>query len=417
MNHRCAALSANRYTTRALPPAALAVLVATLATAAPALAEAPVAGQSINMVSGKTFPGGDPFLQRQNEPSLAVSSRNSRHLLAGANDYRTVDFPGLPDGTETGDSWLGLFKSFDGGETWQSTLIPGFPQDGSPEGLASPLRGYTAAADPIVRAGTHGLFYYGGIVFNRSTNLGLLKVTTFIDLNNKENGDVTAARDPIRFAGTVVVDTGTSGQFLDKPWLGVDVPRAGALLRTFNVGGAPQTVPCGNLYLAWAKFTGSQSTKIMLSRSRDCGTTWDNPTKLSESSSINQGTTVSVGPDGTVYVAWRRFPAGSDGSAILFAKSTDFGNTFTKASTIAPAAGRHVPPVRPGVQPRPVALPDRVPDQHLPDDGRVRQRSRARCLGPAARRRRLRADRDDDIDGRRHQLVRSVAGRRRRAGR
>src|SRR6476469_3745218 len=54
---------------------------------------APVPGQNVNMVSGTQFPGGDPFLQRQNEPSLAVSSRNALHLLAGANDYRTVDLP------------------------------------------------------------------------------------------------------------------------------------------------------------------------------------------------------------------------------------------------------------------------------------------------------------------------------------
>jgi hypothetical protein len=330
----CAAVAANRIQRSA----ALAVVFLTpLATTAPALAGPPVAGQSVNMVSGKTLPGGDPYLQRQNEPSLAVSSRNPRHLLAGANDYRTVDIPGLPDATETGDSWLGLFKSFDGGETWQSTLIPGYPQDTSPEGTASPLKGYSAAADPIVRAGTHGLFYYGGVVFDRTTDLGLLEVTTFIDLNNKENGDVAAGSDPIRFAGTVVVDTGTSGQFLDKPWLGVDVPRAGVLLHTFNVGGATQTIPCGNVYMAWAKFTGSHSTKIMLSRSRDCGVTWEKPTKLSESNSINQGTVISVAPDGAVYVAWRRFAAGNDGDAILFAKSTDFGKTFTKAATIAPA--------------------------------------------------------------------------------
>ena len=331
--------SANSWVTERLARGALATLASSLALAGAALAQAPTAGQSINLVSGRTLPGGDPFLQRQNEPSLAVSSRNPRHLLAGANDYRSVDRPGLPGGTETGDSWLGLFKSFDGGETWQSTLLPGYPQDDSPEGLASPLKGYTAAADPMVRAGTHGLFYYGGFAFNRSTNLGVLHVTTFIDLNNRENGELALARDPIQFAGTVVSDTGTSGQFLDRPWLAVDLPRAGALSRTFNPGGDPQTVPCGNLYLAWAKFTGSHSTKIMLARSRDCGVSWDNPTKLSESSSINQGAVISVGPDGAVYVAWRRFAAGSDGDAILFAKSTDFGQTFPKASVVAPAVG------------------------------------------------------------------------------
>ncbi|MGH9530363.1 MAG: hypothetical protein ACRD2S_10655, partial [Terriglobales bacterium] len=87
---------------------------------------AQVAGQNVNMVSGTQWPTGDPFLQRQNEPSMAVSTRNPLHILAGANDYRTVDLAQeLTD--ETGDAWLGLFKSFDGGLTWQSGLLPGCP--------------------------------------------------------------------------------------------------------------------------------------------------------------------------------------------------------------------------------------------------------------------------------------------------
>ena len=57
-----------------------------------------VPGRNVNMVSGTSFPDGDPYLQRQNEPSLAVSSRNPLHLLAGANDYRAVDLPGLTAG-------------------------------------------------------------------------------------------------------------------------------------------------------------------------------------------------------------------------------------------------------------------------------------------------------------------------------
>src|SRR6267142_3116666 len=146
---------------------------------------AQVAGQNINMVSGTQYPGGDPFLQRQNEPSLAVSTRNPQHLLAGANDYRTVDLPltdELPNGgTLTGDAWLGLFKSFNGGQTWQSTLIPGYPQDLSANGLASPLKGFTTASDPVVRSGTNGLFYYAGIAFDRPTNKGAVFVTRFVD--------------------------------------------------------------------------------------------------------------------------------------------------------------------------------------------------------------------------------------------
>src|SRR4029453_11889438 len=163
----------------------------------------------VNMVSGTQFPGGDPFLQRQNEPSLAVSSRNPLHLLAGANDYRTVDLPvsDTVPGSLAGDAWLGVFKPVDGAQTWQSTLLPGFPQDQSPEGLASPLKLYSAAADPTVRPGTSGLLYYRGIAFNRGTNIGGVFVARWFDANQKENGDATQGKDTMNYVSTVVVDT------------------------------------------------------------------------------------------------------------------------------------------------------------------------------------------------------------------
>jgi len=288
------------------------------------------------MVSGTQWPGGDPFLQRQNEPSLAISSRNTLHLLAGANDYRTVDLPvsDTVPGSLAGDAWLGVFKSRDGGQTWQSYLLPGYPQDQSPQGLASPLKAFSGAADPTVRAGTDAL-YYSGIAFNRGTNNGAVFVSTFFDANRKENGDATQGLDTIQYQNTVVVDTGTSGQFLDKTWLAVDIPRAGAGTCTFNAFGASETVRAGNVYLVWSRFTGSASTKIMFSRSLDCGKTWSNPIKLSESSSINQGTNIGIEAKlGTVYVAWRQFATSSNPDSILVAQSNDFGKTFPSKNTV-----------------------------------------------------------------------------------
>jgi len=188
----------------------------------------PIVDPNVNMVRGIKFPDGDPYLQRQNEPSIAISTRNPCHLVAGANDYRSVDIPfddtplppnGEPNISLAGDAWLGLFKSFDCGSKWQSTMLPGYPQDVS--GKAPELKGYVAGADPTVRAGSNGLFYYSGMVFNRgSQGDSKIFVARLIDNNNKERGD------PIEFLDVSVLDTGTKGQFLDKPWLAVDVPRA-----------------------------------------------------------------------------------------------------------------------------------------------------------------------------------------------
>ena len=309
-------------------------------------------GPSVNMVSGTGWTNGDPFLQRQNEPSLAVSTRNTLHLFGGANDYRSVDLAGLAGQSERADAWLGVFKSFDGGQTWQSTLLPGYPLDGSSAGLASPLHGFQAAADPTVRAGTNGLFYYSGIAFNRGTNgAGVVFVARFIDNDNKENGDAThtngsltnlAPTDPIQYVNTVIVDSGNSGQFLDKPWIATDVPRGTATCSvpfTKPDGTeATQTIPAGQVYLAYTSFNGNlQDTKIMFASSQDCGATWSKPMKLSESNSVNQGTIIVVDPSSannaaaTIYVGWRRFATSSQPDAVMITKSTDGGNTWSKA--------------------------------------------------------------------------------------
>src|SRR6476469_7945059 len=82
-----------------------------------------VVGPNVNMLTGDQLGTGDPFLQRQNEPSIAVSSRNPAHIMAVANDYRLVDVPGLLDGSdEVGDVWLGIFRSLDQGQTWKSSV-------------------------------------------------------------------------------------------------------------------------------------------------------------------------------------------------------------------------------------------------------------------------------------------------------
>ncbi len=312
-------------------------------------------GRNVNMVSGTTFPEGDPFLQRQNEPSIAASTRNPLHLLAGSNDYRTVDIPGLCTidpitgkciEPETGDAWLGLFKSRDGGQRWTSTLLPGYPQDQSPAGLESPLKSYQAGADAVVRAGTHGLIYYSGLVFDRVENgKSAVFLSRFIDNNNQEAGD------PFAYLGTSLVVSSTGTPFLDKPWMAVDIPRGNSAIcsisgddiistasdgkrnssgKSDNSGKgsensgkgkgkkpkppAPvgQQIPAGAIYVTYTAFTGEGPTlrsEVMLKRSVDCGATWSPAIRVSNPQDrVNQGTSIAIDPKtGAVFVAYRRF--------------------------------------------------------------------------------------------------------------
>ena len=294
-----------------------------------------IVGRNVNMVSGTKLPNGDPFLQRQNEPSLAVSTRNPLHLLSGANDYRTVDMPGLPDDEVTGDAWLGVFKSYDSGESWISTLLPGYPQDNSTQGISSPLKGYEAAADPVVRAGTNGLFYFSGIAFDRE-DLGqsVTFVARYIDNNNQENGD------PIKYIDTTIIDMEIGETLIDKPWIAVDIPRSGSQIVPITVPDTPvQNIPAGNVYIAYSVFSGKQESfrsKILFSRSTDCGTTWSIPIEISEKNMISQGTTVAVDPrNGFVYAAWRHFGLQEGLDAIYITKSTNGGITFNKPSKVS----------------------------------------------------------------------------------
>jgi hypothetical protein len=311
---------------------------------------APLPGRNVNMVSGTTWPNGDPFLQRQNEPSIAVSTRNPLHLLAGSNDYRTMDLPGL-DGTVNGDAWLGLFKSFDGGLTWQSGLLPGYPQDTSPEGTASPIHrdpvaatGYQGATDPVVRAGTNGLFFYAGIGLDRTVTAetsqfgaSAVFVARLIDNNNRPNGD------PIDYIDTRIIKADPGDVFIDKPWLAVDIPRPGAKTCTIpvtaNSNALTQSFAGGRVYVTFTEVKGtgaSQTARIMFSRSLDCGATWSLPIELSVGHQLNQGSAIAINwVTGDVYIAWRRFKTATQPAALLIVKSSDGGKTFTTPIKIA----------------------------------------------------------------------------------
>ena len=260
-----------------------------------------------------TMAGCSTGKRSQNEPTVAVDPHNTQVVVAGSNDYCAA--------IVNGDTWAGYYRSTDGGSNWQDSLVPGYPDDSSAAGLASPAHSSCAAAgDPSQAFDAEGRLFYAFICFNRSQPI---------------NGSVYVARytgDGGTYDRTVLVKRGTpSGQFLtglfqDKINLTVD-QTAG-----------PHS---GNVYVAWSQYNGFAPTNaVLFSRSTDHGLTFSRPIRVTP---VSLGTAsfadLAVGPDGAVYLAFLTYPSSSNPATdVWLSKSTDGGASFGPPAHVAAIA-------------------------------------------------------------------------------
>ena len=250
-----------------------------------------------------TLQGCSTGRRSQNEPSVAVDPRSSDVVVAGSNDYCAEI------GSGSGNQWPGYYRSTNGGATWRSSLVPGYPGDTSPLGSQSPTKGSCASAgDPTQAFDGEGRLYYGFICFNRA---------------KPTNGSIYVARydaDGATYRFTTRVERGTpsvAGLFQDKINITADQNN-------------------GNVYVAWARFSGNLGNDVILfSRSTDGGRTYSKPTRISDGGASEQFADLAVGPDGAVYLTYRIF-AGSQGpDSIAIVKSTNEGVSWTRPRTVA----------------------------------------------------------------------------------
>lgn len=249
-----------------------------------------------------------------NEPFSVIDPTNSDLIVAGWNDYCLTDL---------GAGWEGFAYSTDGGDSWTNSIVPGYPQDTSAEGMASPLFGtHTDAGDPVAGFDNAGNLYVGGIAFNRiKPSNGDVWVATY-STNPHPSGY------PVDYLRTVVVGQGTpseviGGIFQDKIMLEVD-----------RTGGSTD----GNVYVCWSRFTGlAGQNKVYFTRSTDGGATFSRPISISRSNEIKsvQGCDIAIESDGDVYVSYRTFAQNQNfPTGLGYARSTDGGASFSESNLI-----------------------------------------------------------------------------------
>jgi hypothetical protein len=247
----------------------------------------------------------------QNEPTIAVDPHNTQVVVAGSNDYCAQ--------IVNGDVWPGYYRSTDGGSSWSDSLVPGYPDDSSTGGMASPAHGScSAGGDPSQAFDADGRLFYAFICFNRSKPI---------------NGAVYSARylsDGSSYDRTVLIKKGSpsaqfsgSGLFQDKINIVADQTSG-----SFS----------GNVYVAWSQYTGkAANNSILLSRSTDHGLTFSPAARVTP---VEHGTgsftDLAVGPDGAIYLTYLTYPSSSrPTSDIWLVKSANGGVSFGPPSHVA----------------------------------------------------------------------------------
>ncbi len=317
---------------------------ATALAAAFALALWPTAAQAVTAVDVRANDpqvAGSPSsnttavfpTNKQNEPTIAVDPTNSRFLISGSNDEQRQPpcGPGPVRGANAATSdcsffpgvgTSGIYLSSDGGVTWTNHGLLDDQASWAGKGVISD-------GDPVIAFGPkpdgHGGYSYANgarAYYSSLATITSLKGFEYIIVSYSDDDGQT-------WSAPVVATTRTnSAQFNDKNWVTVDA--------------TPGSPYFGTVYLSWTAFrsataTGFGNEPVMVVSSTDGGLSFGAPKQLSPAANNGtgngrQGSSTTVGPDGTVYVAFEQ------ASSQVVAVSRDGGASWTRPMTIGPVA-------------------------------------------------------------------------------
>jgi hypothetical protein len=267
---------------------------------------------------------------RQNEPAVAVDPRNPQVIVGSSNDYCGVF---AADGTfiGLGNVWLGYYRSENGGASFASSLVPGYQGDTSPYAARAHVR--TAdSGDPVWAWDSHGRLFAGSessVNAEKPTQTaGDVWVAAYENPGGENGPTINDGKEFVRSLAVAhgSAAPGITGVFHDKTAIEVD-----------RTGGSCD----GNVYFAWARFTGGGSngfnSSVYFVRSTDHGQTFSSPMKLTQTVHDIQFPDIAVTGDGHVYVTYRQFAdvrSNSNIDAIDYNVSTDCGASFSAPKVV-----------------------------------------------------------------------------------
>src|SRR5947208_633116 len=224
--------------------------------------------------------------ETETEPFLALDPENPKHLLAVYQEDRFED-GGCRD--------LISAVSFDGGATWQETLLPNLTEaDGGP---------YERISDPWVALGSGGRAYFASIA---------------LDETSPRNGVYLSASDDggLTWGDAVAVHTGDAQTFDDKEAVVVDT--------------RDDSPYQGRVYVGWDSITASSQPQL-ITYSDDGGRSFHSPVALTNQGA-NLGIIPLVGPGGIVHAVWLNYSFSVEGTVfatLQASHSTDGGQTWS----------------------------------------------------------------------------------------
>src|SRR3989442_899050 len=195
--------------------------------------------------------------RQQAEPTIAIDPRNQDIIVAGAQDYRLRD--------SNQHRWHGYYRSTDGGQSWTSELLPGFPGDNSPDGMASPVHLSNTLSEPLYTPGDEtgelpgltvdplGEVYVSSDAFDPVTGVSL----NYVQVSKVTNGGTVLAQN---------VKVVTNACFL-----GLSSTLPGGSFRDFTI---PQIVSDSKAVYLVRDDCGLGNSNVLFTKSMDGGSTW-----------------------------------------------------------------------------------------------------------------------------------------------